>query len=44
MIGISKLYFGNVEASDRLRYQKGAHRRPVVVWNVTPACNLACTH
>lgn len=44
MIGISKLYFGTVEESDRLRYRKGAHRRPVVVWNCTPACNLACSH
>lgn len=44
MIGISKLYFGTVEASDRLRYRKGVHRRPVVVWNCTPACNLACSH
>lgn len=44
MIGISKLYFGTVETSDRLRYRKGVHRRPVVVWNCTPACNLACSH
>ena len=44
MIWISKLYFGTVEASDRLRYQKGAHRKPIVVWNCTPACNLACSH
>ena len=44
MVGISKLYCGTVEASDRLRYRAGAHRRPVVVWNCTPACNLACSH
>lgn len=44
MIGISKLYFGTIEESDRLRYRKGVHRRPVVVWNVTPACNLSCSH
>ena len=44
MIGISKLYFGTVEESDKLRYRKGVHRRPVVVWNCTPACNLACSH
>ncbi len=44
MIGISKLYFGTIEESDRLRYRKGVHRRPVVVWNCTPACNLACSH
>lgn len=44
MIGVSKLYFGNVEESDRLRYRKGVHRRPVVVWNCTSKCNLACSH
>lgn len=44
MIGISKLYFGTIEESDKLRYRKGVHRRPVVVWNCTPACNLACSH
>ena len=44
MVGISKLYFGAIEESDRLRYRKGAHRKPIVVWNCTPACNLACSH
>ena len=44
MIGISKLYFGTIEESDRLRYRKGVHRKPIVVWNCTPACNLACSH
>ncbi len=44
MIGISKLYFGTIEESDKLRYRTGVHRRPVVVWNCTPACNLACSH
>ena len=44
MVGISKLYCGTVEESDRLRYRAGAHRRPVVVWNCTPACNLSCSH
>ena len=44
MVDISKLYCGTVEASDRLRYRAGAHRRPVVVWNCTPACNLSCSH
>ena len=44
MIGISKLYCGTVEASDALRYRRGVHRRPVVVWNCTPTCNLACSH
>ena len=27
MIGISKLYFGTIEESDKLRYRKGVHRR-----------------
>ena len=56
MIGISKLYMGQVEASDPLRYSRrsaklpsnllqfSADKKPVVVWNVTSACNLACTH
>ena len=44
MMGISKRYFGTIEESDKLRYRKGVHRRPVVVWNCTPACNLACSH
>lgn len=44
MIGISKLYFGTIEESDKLRYRTGVHRRPVVVWNCTPTCNLACSH
>ncbi len=44
MVGISKLYFGTIEESDKLRYTNGAHKRPVVVWNCTPACNLKCSH
>ncbi|MCX7010389.1 MAG: radical SAM protein [Kiritimatiellaeota bacterium] len=56
MIGISKLYLGTVEPSDPLRYgrqakqlpshllQFSADKKPVVVWNVTPACNLKCRH
>ena len=56
MIGISKLYCGTVEPSDALRYgrrskdlpshllQFSADKRPVVVWNVTRACNLRCVH
>ena len=44
MVGISKLYFGTIEESDRLRYRPGAHRKPIVVWNCTPACNLSCSH
>ncbi len=56
MIGISKLYCGTVEPSDALRYgrhsshlpshllQFSEDKRPVVVWNVTRACNLKCVH
>jgi 12,18-didecarboxysiroheme deacetylase len=56
MIGISKLYCGTVEPSDALRYGRHSSRlpshllqfskdkRPVVVWNVTRACNLKCVH
>jgi 12,18-didecarboxysiroheme deacetylase len=56
MIGISKLYCGTVEESDLLRYGRKAKnlpshllqfsedKKPVVVWNVTRACNLRCVH
>ena len=56
MIGISKLYCGTVEPSDALRYgrhsgtmpshllQFSADKKPVVVWNMTKACNLKCRH
>lgn len=56
MIGISKLYCGTVEPSDALRYgrhsgrlpshllQFSADKKPVVVWNMTRACNLRCIH
>ena len=56
MIGISKLYLNKVEVSDLLRYgrqsaalpshllQFSEDKKPVVVWNVTSRCNLACTH
>ncbi len=56
MIGISKLYCGTVEPSDALRYgrksgklpshllQFSADKKPVVVWNCTRRCNLACAH
>ncbi|MBW1797667.1 MAG: 12,18-didecarboxysiroheme deacetylase [Deltaproteobacteria bacterium] len=56
MIGISKLYCGTVEPSDALRYgrrsrdlpshllQFSQDKKPVVVWNVTRACNLNCIH
>ncbi|MBL6979188.1 MAG: 12,18-didecarboxysiroheme deacetylase [Desulfobacteraceae bacterium] len=56
MIGVSKLYCGTVEPSDALRYgrqskdlpshllQFSEDKKPVVVWNVTRACNLKCIH
>ena len=56
MIGISKLYCGAVEPSDRLRYRRRKARladqppqqppdsKPVVVWNCTRRCNLRCRH
>ncbi|MBN2032950.1 MAG: 12,18-didecarboxysiroheme deacetylase [Deltaproteobacteria bacterium] len=56
MIGISKLYCGTVEPSDALRYgrrckdlpshllQFSSDKKPVVVWNMTRACNLKCIH
>ncbi len=56
MIGISKLYMGQAEASDPLRYgrrsaalpshllQFSADKKPIVVWNVTQRCNLKCRH
>lgn len=56
MIGISKLYCGQVEPSDALRYgRKSANlpshllqfskdKKPVVVWNMTRRCNLKCVH
>ena len=56
MIGISKLYCGQVETSDFLRYgrhsgslpshllQFSEDKKPVVVWNMTRRCNLKCVH
>jgi 12,18-didecarboxysiroheme deacetylase len=56
MIGLSKLYMGQVEASDVLRYGKSSvplpshllqfsnDKKPVVIWNVTKKCNLHCRH
>jgi len=56
MIGISKLYCGTVEPSDAIRYERRSgdlpshllqfslDKKPVVVWNVTQACNLNCVH
>ncbi|MDE5832860.1 MAG: 12,18-didecarboxysiroheme deacetylase [Desulfovibrio sp.] len=56
MIGISKLYCGQAEVSDALRYgresgklpsrllQFSKDKKPVVVWNMTRRCNLRCVH
>jgi 12,18-didecarboxysiroheme deacetylase len=56
MIGISKLYCGQAEASDALRYgrksselpshllQFSEDKKPVLVWNITRRCNLRCLH
>ena len=56
MIGISKLYCGQAEASDVLRYgrsseklpshllQFSSDKKPVIVWNMTQRCNLRCVH
>jgi len=52
MIGVSRLYCSTREASDALRYGHGSggiggHLRsgkPIVVWNCTRRCNLACVH
>ncbi len=56
MIGISKLYCGQAEESDVLRYgrdssklpshllQFSKDKKPVIVWNMTKRCNLRCVH
>ncbi len=56
MIGVSKLLCGTVTPADALRYgrrsgaspshllQFSADKKPIVVWNSTKACNLACVH
>ena len=56
MIGVSKLLCGTVKPSDALRYgrrsgkspshllQFTSDKKPIVVWNSTKACNLACVH
>jgi radical SAM protein with 4Fe4S-binding SPASM domain len=56
MIGVSKLFCGTVEPSDVLRYgrrsmempshllQFSQDKKPVIVWNMTRSCNLACVH
>ncbi len=53
MISVSKLLYDTENYGDRLRYSKKAYRQrhgavegagPVIVWNVTQACNLKCVH
>ena len=51
MVNITKLYCGEAQPADNLRYGLGrgapksaAERRPIVVWNVTRTCNLRCVH
>ena len=56
MISISNLLCGSASYGDALRYGEDApagsagdppalaHRRPVVVWNITRRCNLRCVH
>lgn len=53
MIGFSKLLCSSENYGDKLRYIEGANKAthgvnsghgPVVVWNCTNTCNLACRH
>jgi 12,18-didecarboxysiroheme deacetylase len=56
MIGVTKLLCGTVTPSDALRYGRQSakspshllqftkDREPIVVWNMTKACNLRCIH
>ena len=51
MVNITKLYCGEEQPADGLRYGLGhgapksaAERCPIVVWNVTRTCNLRCVH
>ena len=45
MIDITKLYCGVSTSGDALRYEREAgERKPIVVWNMTRRCNLACIH
>ncbi|HRZ86560.1 MAG TPA: radical SAM protein [bacterium] len=47
MISWTKLLFDQSSWGDRLRYRKVKSAdgvRPIVVWNITPSCNLACSH
>jgi radical SAM protein with 4Fe4S-binding SPASM domain len=51
MVNVTKLYCGEDQPADHLRYGHGhgapraaAERRPIVVWNITRTCNLRCVH
>lgn len=51
MINLTKLYCGNSQPADALRYgqghgapRKASERKPIVVWNITRRCNLHCVH
>jgi radical SAM protein with 4Fe4S-binding SPASM domain len=51
MVNITKLYCGEDQPADNLRYGHGhgaprsaSERRPIVVWNITRTCNLNCLH
>jgi radical SAM protein with 4Fe4S-binding SPASM domain len=50
MLNVTTLLGGRQSESDTLRYghgstlRSGGERRPVVVWNSTRRCNLACIH
>lgn len=51
MINLTRLWTGQVQPADHLRYGEGRKaphsattRRPIVVWNITRTCNLRCIH
>lgn len=44
MLNITRLLGNQATPGDHLRYSETAHRRPVVVWNITRRCNLHCIH
>ena len=51
MLNLTRLYCGVTQPADALRYGQGhgaprsaSERRPIVVWNITRRCNLACIH
>jgi radical SAM protein with 4Fe4S-binding SPASM domain len=51
MVNVTKLYCGEQQPADGLRYGHGhgapksaAERKPIVVWNITRTCNLRCVH